>query len=185
MGAVHDEQRNEGKGTQEWYKMSLSDPNVISQLIKNRSRLDACYLLKKYATLNPFGTNGTPMFAEPIAVMYLDLDALIAKCRFNMTQLFIVKRMMLGYTEADIAYTLETTSSTIRKRLDRIISDIQAQNEADWRDYIETAGFAKIADDVRFKKCSKCGEFKRLDENNFAKDERNSDGFRAHCKRCR
>ena len=185
MGAVHEEQRNEGRGTQEWYKLSLSDTNVISQLIKGRSRLDACYLLKKYATLNPFGTNGTPMFAEPISVMYLDLDSLIEKCRFNPTQLFIVKRMMLGYTEADIAYALETTSTTIRKRFDRIVLDIQEQNEADWRESLETAGIVKIDADVRFKKCSKCNEFKKANENNFAKDERNSDGLKAYCKRCR
>jgi len=185
MGAVHEEQRNEGKGTQEWYKLSLSDTTVIDKLIRNRSRLDPCYVAKQFANGNPFLTNGVPDFAEPIAVMYMDLETLIDACRFDDRQKYIIRKLMLGYSETDIAYYLNVPFSTIRKRIDPICLRIKEKNDELWRNYLETAGFVKIPDDIKYKKCSKCGEFKRMNSDNFPPSPTNRDGFKKACRQCR
>jgi len=185
MGAVHEEQRNEGRGCQEWYKMSLTDPSIIKTLIQNRSKLDGFYIAKKYATDNPYISNGVPMFTEPVCVMYLDLDKLIDECAFDMRQKFIIGKLMLGYNEADIAWMLKSQTNTIKKRFETICARIKEQNDEDWKEYIEIDGLVKIPADCRYKKCTKCGRFKRVTEEFWATDSRNNDGFRAYCKDCR
>ena len=185
MGAVHEQQRNEGRGCQEWYALSLSDVNVIENLIRHRSTFDGSYAMKKFECNNPYISNGCPQFSEPIEVMYLDLEALIAEINFDAKSKFILKALMLGYNDKDLSESLKIEPLNVKKRVKTICEKIKTKNDEKWYEFIEISGTIKISDDVKYKKCSKCGQYKRLESKFFGINASSKDGFNIYCRNCR
>jgi len=64
---------------------------VVAKLIKERSRLDAAYLAKQ-SNCNLFESNGSYDLAETVLCTYMDLDQLIADCKFTIPQLRLLRQ---------------------------------------------------------------------------------------------
>lgn len=184
MGGVHKEQVNEGRGCHEWDILSLSDLTTVKSLIMYRIEFDANYEMKLYENSNPLVTNGVPLFSETIEVTYLDLERLIEKADLSEIQQKVVDLHMRGYYHKDVADKLNRDIATIKGIFNSACKKIVEQNHKEWLDWIYISGRAKYNDDVRFKQCTKCGEWLEVCDENFYKKSDSPDGFRHVCKKC-
>lgn len=119
-------------------------------------------------------------FNTEIICTYASLDYLIKKCKFTEKQIKILELYQSGFTENDIAITLETSQSNINKILNTCVKKIKEQSKNDWQ--YEFLFWNKKKTNENWKKCSKCNEWKR--ESDFYKEEKGKNGLRSECKRC-
>jgi hypothetical protein len=185
MGRIHTELVNEGRGCHEWYNISFSEIETVKSLIKNRLEFDKCYDCKRFGNNNPYETNGVPEFIEPIIVACLDLEQLIKDTYLTKNQLFIVQKLMDGYNEKDISEEYNISINSIKNTFDKACFRIVEENNKQWIDWTETSGLVKISDEVKYKQCSKCGEWFIACEDNFAPNKYGQYGLRSICRKCR
>jgi hypothetical protein len=185
MGSVYEQTKNEGLGNMEWYHISLSEINTIRSLIRNRIEFDRLYWAKTHTTNDIFLTNGTDDFIENIIVSYIDLENLIHKANLNKTQLHIIKKLMQGYTEEDLAELYKWDLYEIQKSFAHACIAIKKQNDMDWIAWSETSGKVKIPDETRYKRCNKCGRDLRANTNNFSPHSKGLYKLHPYCRDCR
>lgn len=162
-------------------QISFSDVDCIKGLIKNRWLIDPYYGLERNNHYNFAGTI-LPMNQELICV-FVDLDRLIHKVKLSKKQLFIISKLMQGYSEEEVAESLNNEVSTINRTLDTISRKIKKINDNEWKyDYIYL-NYLKV--DWNYKQCPKCKEFKPKTEEFFrARSDSYGDGFYNNCREC-
>ena len=167
------------KQEREFKGLSLSDVNVVRLLMEYRYKYDMYTGFEADATFDVAGSI-SPVNNEVIAT-FASLDELIEQCKFNDTQLKIIKLTEDGYTLKEIA-TLIGLSNTdnIKKRMNKICKDIVKMNLWNWRKVIYTNDLG-----LKSKTCSKCKEDLPAVEEFFSPSNQNSDGFFNYCKVCR
>ena len=158
--------------------LTFSDINVVRLLMEYRYKYDPYSGFQSDATFDVAGTI-SPVNAEVIAT-FASLDELIKKCKFDETQLKIIKLTEEGYTLKEIA-TLIGLSHTdnIKKRMNKICKDIVKMNLWDWRrvTYKNVLG-------LKNKTCSKCKEELPAVDEFFIYDSTNN-VFKSACKMCK
>lgn len=110
-----------------------------------------------------------------ICILY-DLDMLIKKINFTEQQYLILNMWSYGMKLSDIANALGMSIKEVDRKLNLIINMIVKQYEDDYTDWY----YLNIRKG-RYKKCSKCGEIKLV--NQF--DKNGKKGFYSMCKKCR
>lgn len=183
MGHVKLQTTAEGKGCMEWYPVSLSETDTIKELIRHRLDYDNFFISKDFYTYDAFTSNGVPEFREPVEVVYLDLEILIKQCNLNETQNYILYRLMYKDTYQEIAEDIGWDRENVKNEFDRICRRIANQNNYNWQQYIETSGQIKLQEIDRYKQCSKCGKWYRINNKNFRFDKERQN-FRPECRQC-
>lgn len=105
--------------------MSLSDPEMVSLLIRHR-----CEIYPPDALEQSFS------FRELLTCIYIDLDRLIEKARLSVGEAMVVGLMMKGYTIQDIVETEGMIRQAILTNLKRASEKISAMNNAKWLEHI-------------------------------------------------
>ena len=139
MGSVKLETRNEGRGLREWDYVPLSEPRIVSQLIKNRWRVDEAFYPKLEGNASSLSCNGVFPFSEPVLVTYIDLDNLIAETPLTKSERKIVHWLMEGYEMPDIADHYGITVSHVGVLFFRAVKkivDTCNENYKSWGNYI-------------------------------------------------
>ena len=154
-----------------WAVHSLSDYHVIYYLIKNNAKK------------NPDYTEAC-IIEEDYILAYIDLFDVIGRCRFDGAQSEILKMVLWGYTDYEIARALGKHRSNIGATYKTIIGKISEKNDELWRDWLELSGNVKIPPHVTYKRCTRCGKDLRCTPDNYGKDDRIKDGYKSICKRC-
>lgn len=170
------------KGDYEWHVVNLSTIESIKGLLKYRSRYDLLYD-RRINTLSLESYQDLQAFKEEILCLYIWLDNVISKCIFTEKQKQVLELYVKGYTERDLAVKFNVTQSAINGVIKSICKKILEQNHKMWLDFIETSGYVKIPDDVRYKQCSKCGEWLRINKENFKYDKTNK-RYKSRCRKC-
>jgi hypothetical protein len=184
MGRVHTETASQNKGCHEWEVINFSQINTVKSLIKYRSEFDPNYQNKMFESKSIMKMNAVPQFSEIITDTYIDLENLIGKTKLTKNHLFIINKLMMGYSEQDIVDKTHWSIDNIKKVFHTACLKLVKQNNIDWNNWLETSGNVKIEDGVRYKQCSKCSEWLRANEDNFSPDNRNKDGLQSFCKNC-
>lgn len=161
--------------------ISFNDINCIKGLIKYRWMIDSYYDTDQSYSIYEAG-NVQPLNQELIC-LYTDLDNLIEKCKFNDRQKIIIKLLMDGWTEEDIANEFGQHVSQIYKTFDTICEKIRKQNNFEWKYNYIYLNYLPVEWD--YKKCSKCGEMKPATEEFFTTKADTKDGLHPYCKNCR
>jgi hypothetical protein len=186
MGKVREEQISHNRGIHEYEALSFSDIDVVKSLIRFRSEIDPFFTAKLFDdTYDYYKSNSSPIFYELIDCIYLDLERLIKNARLTEKQLYIVKAIMMGYLEIDIAETNNDNEMNIRRIFETACQKIVDRNNFEWREYLETSGLIKIPSEVKYKQCSKCGEWKRVNHINFSPNQKGLYGVHSVCRQCR
>lgn len=73
----------------------FSDPNILSELIRNRISLDAGFKEKVYPS-GFLSSNGGLIFNENILTVFIDLDCLIEDAPLSRKQRAVIQLMMRG-----------------------------------------------------------------------------------------
>ena len=93
---MHCEQLAQGKGTHETFDYTpFSDAGLLSELIRNRIKLDVTYNEKVFSE-GVLASNGGLVFNECILATYISLDALIAAAKLTDKQLAVINLLMRG-----------------------------------------------------------------------------------------
>ena len=185
MSKIHTETLGQNRGTHEWEAISLSDINAIKGLIKNRFEFDENYVMQLYESDDPIESNGVPLFYEIITCTYLDLERLMGNARLTEKQDAIINMFMQGCSEYEIAESYRDSASNIRNIFDTACQKIKEQNDFEWQEWVEINGYAQIPDDTKYKRCTKCDKWLRVNEENFAPDKTGMYGLRSICRKCR
>ena len=190
MGHVHEEQRSQNRGYHEWESLTLGEPETIKELIINRSLLDSMVNIRNLQG-NSIETAENKPFIELVEVLYLDLDNLIEQCKFNKEQLFIIKKLEEGYGynksgKYDFTWLRDKLGKKYNKEIDSLFKNIckriSEKNLYNWKETLETSGLVKTKD--KFKQCTICKSFKRMNPKEFHKEPKGKDGFKNTCKEC-
>lgn len=184
IASVHQETLNQNRNVHEWESISFSEVSTLKLLIKRRAEIDPFHIMKEEEEISCYSTNGVPVFYELIEVIYLDLDALIKQTELTNKQLWLLNKLMRGYTEADLAKALKMTNRSIMTMLDTICNRLQATNERNWLNWLETSGNKKTT--MNYKECKKCHEIKAVHESEFyVRPDNSGDGFNNICITCK
>lgn len=135
MGGVKRETRNAGRGLREWDYITLSEPRIVSSLIKNRSKLDQSFypsLTSNLTNVSADITSGVFLFSEAIICTYIDLEKQIETCGLSSGERLIVNQIMLGYSFADLEDMFGKTRQTYEKQFERAVWKICKQNDSNW-----------------------------------------------------
>lgn len=167
--------------------ISFSDKKCIIKLIKNRHVLDEYYndlTFHKECNNNMFAS-GTYGVDEYVICVYADLERLIKKANLNQQQLQIVRMYFKGYNTRDICDLLDYQPSSVDRIMDTIAGKIAEQNYIEYIDYLHYSGKVRVDKDARYKKCSRCGEYKDVMRGEFSVKKDSKDGYHPYCKECR
>ena len=136
MGSVKLETRNEGRGLREWDYVPLSEPRIVSRLIKNRWKVDqAFYPLAESSSTSILASNGVFPFSEPVLVTYIDLDELIEQAPLTRAERRIIDYTMRGYADPDIAEHYGTTVQHVRTLFAGAVEKIVATENKNWKSW--------------------------------------------------
>lgn len=100
--------------------------------------LDATYGAKLFPG-SILSANGSIAFVDNVINTYMDLDALIESAGLSPAQHKVVKKLMAGWTSADIAEQANVLPQTINIHLKRAVEKIVEANEQRWELFAETA----------------------------------------------
>ena len=142
MGHVKLEQRNDGKGCAQFLYLPLSEPRVVRILISQRSRLDPLFY-PSAETVDFNSTAGVYVTGDPVTNTFLDLDRLIELAGLNEQEMYVVNKLMYGYSCLDISEIKKWTLDTVKHIFRRSVAKIVHANYVLWED---TYCNAKISD---------------------------------------
>lgn len=166
--------------------VSFSDKKCIIKLIKNRHILDECYNdLMFYNGTGDISASGIYGVDEYVICIYTDLERLIKKANLNQQQLKIVHMYFEGHNTRDICDLLDCQPSSVDRIMDTIAGKIAEQNHIEYIDYLHYSGKVRVDNNARYKKCSKCGEYKDVMKGEFSVKKDSKDGYHPYCKECR
>ncbi len=167
-----------------YHRVTFSDKECIKGLIKNRNIIDKAYDAKLYDNFNNIHNAGS-IFSidEEIICIYMDLERLIKKCNFNKKQLEIIDLYFKGYNTSDICEVLGYKESSVDRMMETIAKKIVEQNRIEYIDWLHYGGYVRVDKNARYKKCSKCGEFKDVMKGEFAFDKTNN-RYKSVCRKC-
>lgn len=111
--------------------MPLSDPGVVSALIKNRTKLDSSYVMRLY-TGHTLAVSGAHVMKEPVICTYVDLDKLISQVRFTPGEKRVLALFMEGWSSSDIAKHFGKDHKTIDVLFQRAVNRIVKKNNEKW-----------------------------------------------------
>lgn len=83
-------------------------------------------------------SNGSLDFVDNIINTYIDLDRLINDAGLSDSQMRVIKKMMMGWTSADIAEAFNVQPQTIDVHLRRAVEKIVEANNKRWLLYAAT-----------------------------------------------
>lgn len=115
-----------------------------------------------------------------LGCLIYDLNRLLEKCELNKLDMDVLELYRQeDMTTVDIACKLgikqQFVWATLKKICNRVIDAYEEQME-DWYYFNVVKG--------KYKKCSKCGEVKLLNERNFYRRDDSKDGFHNICVKC-
>jgi predicted DNA-binding protein YlxM (UPF0122 family) len=169
------------KSEYQFHCVTFSDTECIKGLIRFRSRLDPYY--KMSANYNESEAGDVRPLNQELICLYIDLDDLISKSKLNKKQLDVVRKLMDGWTESDIADEYGTSKQAIVSMLDTICYAIKRTNDLRWKYDYMYLNYIKAP--WNYKACKVCGKFKPMTTDFFSLDKKSKDGFRSICKECR
>lgn len=167
------------KQEREFKGMSLSDINVVRLLMEYRFKYDAYAGFQSDAAFDIAGT--VSAVNNEMIVTFASLDELVNQCKFDETQLKIIKLTEEGYTLKEIAALIGLNhGENIKKRMNKICKDIVKMNLWNWRKVIYKNDLG-----LKSKVCSKCKvELPATFE--FFTDKNDSlDGLHPYCRACK
>ena len=163
----------------EFKVLSLSDFYVVKWLIQFRDKIDPYFNIE--LNNNIYEAGDVNRFNQEIINIYVYLDELIERRKFNKQQLGIIYFLSRGYTYKETGDILNIPSShNVHKKFNKICKDIVKMNE-----WVRLSYTYKNVIGMRTKVCSKCKEeLPAIDE--FFTDKKDAkDGFHPYCKMCR
>lgn len=110
----------------------FSDVTVLSELIRNRMKLDATYKEKVYPN-SLLSASSCPEFNENILSVYVSIDMLIDDTPLTKKQRAVIELMMRGWTIQDIADETGNIKSSIKRLFDRAVLKLIEKNNERWR----------------------------------------------------
>lgn len=110
----------------------MSDPNVVSELIRNRMSLDVSYKEKIYPS-GDFESHGGMVFNESILCAYISLDELLKDAPLTKKQRFVVNLMMRGYTVQDVADVYGVDRRRVSEIFQRAVKVLCERHEQNWK----------------------------------------------------
>ncbi|GIP32612.1 hypothetical protein [Paenibacillus sp. J2TS4] len=120
---------------------------------------------------------------QEILCLYVDLDHLIRRCKFNELQEDILNLLQDGRPEETIAQKWNKDVSQIYRVLETICKKIKKQNDQEWKyDYLY---LNYLTVQWEYKKCSRCGTMKPMHPEFFSPDSSKASRFKSICKACR
>jgi hypothetical protein len=162
-------------------RISFSDVECILGLIKNRGKIDSYF--GSEINFNLYEAGDTKPLLQELIVTYIALDELIAKCKLNVKQKFIINKLMEGYNAEDLSEMLGQGAKGITDTAKRICEKIKKVNDEAWKyDYIYL-NYKEVEWD--YKMCNKCEKHKPVNSDFFNVDSSKPDGFMNICKTCR
>jgi len=168
------------KAERQFECISFSDVDCIKGLIKYRWMIDTYQGIGFNRNYNSAG-DVKPMNAELI-VTYIDLDNLIKRCNFSEKQLEIIRLLMQGNSEQDVADHFGQDVSGINRTFNLICAKIKAKHDFSWK--YEYMFMNNLKAPWSYKRCNKCEESKPAIAEFYGNDKRNKDGLKGICKVC-
>lgn len=147
-------------------------------LIVHRAELDS-----PYDNTNTVLIQDSYTYAENVRSIYMDLDRMIANTKLSRKQIYIIERIMLGYSLSDIANEFNTQKQEIQNILRSAAKRIQKTYHIDLINWLEISGRVKVKDDAQYKTCNMCN--KTLNVRYFSTSSEHLGGYRQTCKVCR
>ncbi|WJJ55253.1 hypothetical protein QB910_000009 [Dabrowskivirus KKP3916] len=169
------------KAEHQYHRVTFSDTECIKGLIRFRSKLDPYQDIK--VNRNEDQAGDIRDFNQELVVLYLDLDNLIKETKLTYKHMNLLKKLMAGWTEADIAEELGVTEEAVIQQFDTIANNIKKTNDIKWKYDYMYLNYLKAP--WSYKTCKTCGVVKPLTSEFFSPDKKNKDGFRTQCKACR
>lgn len=152
--------------------VSLMNPIICSTILCNYSRLkedsygkfegDTYYLMETFDKTAGVALNDFPVYTR---IVELKIDGLTN----NQIQLAI-------QTEFGIKYSLEYISGLWRNKIPKLIAATAKEEFLVWHYNLNS---------LPLKKCSRCGQFKPMNNLFFSFNNTSKDGFYSMCKKCR
>ncbi len=156
---------------------TLNDPAVIELLITHRYKYDDNMFLD-YGDIS--GATGAYSVNTEVVTTYVELDSLIAACKFTDYEMTLIRTFSLSYTLYEVSKIMQMKIENMDKKMKTIYKRIAESNLRKWRTSI-------YADKLKLKNitCSKCKNDLPATEEFFAGDYSKKTGFRGICKNCR
>lgn len=110
----------------------FSDPNVLSELIRNRMSLDVSYKEKVFPS-GFLSSNGGLIFNECIQSVYVDLDRLIDTAPLTQKQRAVIGLLMMGYTIQDIVDECGLVKGAVADLFSRALDTLVIHHNERWR----------------------------------------------------
>lgn len=152
--------------------ISLMDPNVVSAILCNYSRLkedsydqfegDTWYLMQEFDDVSTQALEAFPIY-QRIVEMKID----------KLQNSEIQSRLK---EEFNTTYSIEYISSLWRNKIPKLIAAAATENFIIWE--YKHRGYP-------MKKCTKCGQIKPAHNQFFSKNKTSKDGWYSICKSCR
>jgi hypothetical protein len=175
------------KSERQYEFITFSDVDCIKGLIKKRSMIDEFCDTQHNASMKiakhwDTASDAIGEVNSEVIAIYVTLDDLINKCGLNWKQRYIINKLMIGWTEQDLAEFFKTEPKMIASTLNTIANKIKRINDLDWKyNYIY---MNILPAKFLYKTCTKCDESKAATDDFYGKDNRNKDGFKSICRKC-
>lgn len=169
------------KAEYQFHRISLSDVECIKGLIKFRHMIDTYQGIDINRNEDEAG-DIRPMNQE-LLITYIDLDNLIKRTKLNEKQQRLVRLLMEGYTEDEIARIFKQNVRKIYEQFDVIAYKLKQSNDLSWKyDYMYMNYFKAP---WSYRECTCCHRTLPLTDDFFNKEPKGKDGFKSKCKDCR
>lgn len=114
--------------------ISLSDARVVKELIRGRSYHDSCYRMRTFPD-SLLGASSEFHANEGLICAYIDQDRIIKGAGLSPTQDRIVKLLMRGWRETDIAEKYNCSVAAVSIQLSRAVDKIVQENIRQWCEF--------------------------------------------------
>lgn len=126
MGVVKVDTHNKERS---FTSLTLSDNNVVKQLILHRNKVDITYNVNDVFEIN-----------QELVALYASLDKVIEECEFKPKQKEFLELLFNGNSIRDICSLEDNDFNVVvsaYKMLDRIVKKIVKTNNDDWGSFIK------------------------------------------------
>lgn len=113
----------------------MGDQGVLSELIRNRMRLDRSYMEKVYPS-GLLSSAGGIIFNENILSVYVDLDRMIQRAPLTKGQRTVINLLMKGWTIQDIAEETGRDKTNISHIFSRALNTLSGFHFERWRSVV-------------------------------------------------